>query len=229
MRRTTALGSATLAAALALGGTAAHAAPTTPLAIGDPGSLAVFDVDDFLAPLPSSKVQYDYLKMLTALQGLANRDEPQLYLLGSSSGFAEQNGFDPDEYWLDDLSTGGRLLDGTTQEVVTDVEDLIDAFSSAVDGVVVWDGAVPATANLASTAAGVENLLPVRYDATAGSAYDLLVTQLGLPVKLDLTGLFTGSGTVPGSATPSTGSAKNDAYIWAKERWLDTGRPTRPS
>ena len=223
MRRSTALGSAALAATLALGGTAAHADPVAPLAIGDPGTIAVFDVDDFLAPLPSSKIQYDYLKMLTALQGLANRDEPQLYLLGSTNGLAEQNGFDPDQYWLDDLSSGGRLLDGTTQEVVTDLDDLLDAFSSVVEGVVVWDTALPATANVASTAAGIENLLPVRYDTTPGSAYDLLVTQLGLPVALDLTGLFTGTGSIPGSTTPSTGSAKNDAYIWAKERWLDTG------
>ena len=68
-----------------------------------------------------------------------------------------------------------------------------------------------------ATAAGVEGGIAVRKDATAGSMYNYLVNTKGLPVLIDLTGKFTGTGTIWQTSTPSTGSAKCDAYIWAKE------------
>jgi hypothetical protein len=74
-----------------------------------------------------------------------------------------------------------------------------------------------------------EDLLPVRYDPQPGSLYDRLTRGLRLPVRLWLVqtngaSLFTGKGNVPGSKRPSTGSAKCDAYIWAIERWIKTGK-----
>jgi hypothetical protein len=33
-----------------------------------------------------------------------------------------------------------------------------------------------------------------------------------------------GAETLPGSDTPSTGSPKTDAYLWAKENYLDSGK-----
>ncbi|WP_148211894.1 hypothetical protein [Thermobaculum terrenum] len=50
-----------------------------------------------------------------------------------------------------------------------------------------------------------------------------------LPMKVSLvrpdgSSLFTGSGKIPGTSVPSRGSAKCDAYLWAKIRYLDTGR-----
>jgi len=40
----------------------------------------------------------------------------------------------------------------------------------------------------------------------------------------DGTPVFTGKGKIPGTDQESTGSAKNDAYRWAKARYLDAGR-----
>jgi hypothetical protein len=41
---------------------------------------------------------------------------------------------------------------------------------------------------------------------------------------VNLVGKFTGSGTIPGTARASTGSRKCDAYVWALEHYLRTGK-----
>ncbi len=106
----------------------------------------------------------------------------------------------------------GRLLPASREK-----------FSAARSRACRWDPAVPATSNVATTAAGVEDLLPVRAAAGTESLADSLA-KLGLKLQLDLAGKFTGSGLIPDSETRSTGSAKCDAYLWAKARYLDTGR-----
>ena len=104
---------------------------------------------------------------------------------------------------------------------VSSLESLVQTFRSNYNGVVLYDLHVPATSNVASTAAGCEDLLPIPYDPSSGSVYDRLVVHgPRLPVKLRLlhadgSALFTGS---------ETGSAKCDAYLWAERRYLDTGR-----
>ena len=60
----------------------------------------------------------------------------------------------------------------------------------------------PATSNLASTLAGIEDLLCLRYDTSAGSLYTELVTNGTLVVKrsfvnADGSSMFTGTGTIP--------------------------------
>jgi hypothetical protein len=91
------------------------------------------------------------------------------------------------------------------------------ALAAAVKGVVLYDPTVPATSNVASTIAGVESLLPVAYRPNGGPAtvYHQLVTSGVLKVELNLVGRFTGA---------RTGSAKCDAYLWAKETYLDSGK-----
>ncbi len=194
-------------------------------AAGD--TLYVFDLEAYLGSLgASTKVQYDYLKFATALQGLANRDKPQIYFMFKNTG-----GQDMDQYWFDKLSEPGEYLADFNSVTETDFWALVNRFKSLTNGLVLWDENVPATANVASTIAGVEGLLPVRYDTAANSLYNELMDNQGYAasdVKKNLVGMFTGTGTIPDSSTPSTGSTKNDAYIWAKEQYLDTGK-TNPS
>ncbi len=213
-----------LCALLLLGATAPlNAQP----AAASANTLYVFDLESFINGVSTdSKVQYDYLKLATALQGLVNRDTPQLYFLFKTNGFAQNLGEDMDQYWYDKLTEPGEYLAGFTRQTVTDFWWLVEHFSAAYGGLVLWDEEVPATANVASTIAGVENLLPVRYDTAAGSLYKALLGKgfTQADIKKNLVGMFTGSGTIPGSSTPSTGSAKNDAYLWAKENYLDTGK-----
>lgn len=155
-------------------------------------------------------LRYDTLKLVATLQGLVNRESPRLAirLLGGSGQSGPVN---VDDYWLE-IFRQGWLKD---REIVRvdNLEALWTLFPEALTGAVLWDPKVPATSNVASTICGVEGWLPVR----AGSAlYDLVVAagpKLG--VKISLVDRFDGH---------DSGSAKNDAYRWAKGEYLDKGR-----
>ncbi|MCC6142691.1 MAG: hypothetical protein IT368_02680 [Candidatus Hydrogenedentes bacterium] len=164
--------------------------------------LVYFDVNAAFAELPDDSVlRYDALKFVTALQGLVNRDEPRLAI----------RMMDVDDYWLGKMQV--EWLKDRSVERLSSLEALVSHFQEDMAGAVVWDPAVPATANVAATVCGVEGWLPVR----GGSALYERVVAGGpkLPVKLDLTGKFDGS---------ESGSAKCDAYLWAKREYLDQGR-----
>ena len=162
--------------------------------------------------------------LIAALQGLVNREHPRLYITYVAGDTGKPGGID--RFWLDHLRAPGGWLAQTPLHPLPTLESLIQTFRPHIKGVVLYDLHVPATSNVASTAAGCENLLPIPYDPAPGSVYDRLVVHgPRLPVKLRLlhadgSPLFTGA---------ETGSAKCDAYLWAKRRYLDTGLcdPTR--
>jgi len=217
--------------ALPLAGAASAAGPADVL----DGTLYIFDLKTFLGALPDSTARYDYFKLATALQGLVNRSKPQIYFLYESTSFNVQQGFDVDAFWLEQLSAQGKYLSGCVKDydAYPPTPDgfyaLLVDFSAFYDGFVLWDNDVPATANVASTAAGVRNLLPVRYaPGSASSLYHALFVEEPVrynlsEIKLDLVGKFTGQGSIWETGESSTGSAKNDAYLWAKAKYLDTG------
>ncbi|MGQ9525390.1 MAG: GxGYxYP domain-containing protein [Armatimonadota bacterium] len=168
---------------------------------------------------------FDEAHLVACLQGIVNRGGPRLYLDAIHDG-----GRSIDLYWLDKLTKPGGWLHGRGLERIDSLEALIRRFRRSVRGVVVWDPSVPATSNAASTAAGCENLLPIRYDRDPDSLFSRLVLSgPKLPVKVwlvsrDGTSMFTGTGTVPGTSRRSMGSAKADVYVWAIERYLKPGR-----
>lgn len=171
---------------------------------------------------------WDEVHFISSLQGIVNRRGPRLYTF--FVGGEGQRTFDL--YWLDRLREKGEWLADYTLAPLPDIDSLVRQFRGSIKGLVVYDEKVPSTSNVASTIAGVESLVCVRFDATPGSLYHrLAVDQSGpkLPVRRwlinnDGRSMFTGKGIIPGTATPSTGSAKCDAYIWAKEKYLDTGK-----
>ncbi len=164
--------------------------------------------------------EYDTLIFLTTLQGLVNRNQPQLYL-----NHAPQDGdtASVDMFWLEQYQKADQSYGWLAQAEIIELsslEEVLDTFADGVEGVVLWDTAVPATLNVATTIAGVENLAVLR----AGSEISPLVTG-HLEIKQSLVDMFKpGATTLPGSNTPSSGSAKNDAYLWAKENFLDTDK-----
>jgi len=114
-----------------------------------------------LRPLPA-----DWQFLLFTLQGLVNRQKPQLYFL-----------FNPtDELWLDWLQKRGWVK---ATEKVLDARDLLPRFRSLVKGMVIYDPLLPATKNVATMICGVE-------DAVAASPR--LAKDLNLPVIADLRG-----------------------------------------
>ncbi len=69
---------------------------------------------------------------------------------------------------------------------IDSIEQLLDRFQAAYRGAVVWDEQVPATSNLASTIAGCDDLLPLRFDPRDGSLYRRL-TQAGRLARCEFT------------------------------------------
>jgi hypothetical protein len=166
---------------------------------------------------------WDTMHVLTALQGLANRESPRFYLF-----CCRQFGMDTDRFWFDWFRGEDGWFRHAEIRSLPDLDSVVACFRSSFDGLVVYDGNVPATAAIASTAAGVERLLPVRYDPAPDSVFARLRGRQ-LPVKLwlvhpDGSALFNGRDPVPGLAEPSSGSPKIDAYRWALGRYLVPGR-----
>jgi hypothetical protein len=165
--------------------------------------------------------------LVAALQGLVNRDVPSLYIRFVDS---QRGGRNVDDYWFEQLAEPGQWLHGREKETVTDIAELVRTYRRQIRGVVVYDPAVAATSNVASMVAGADGLLPVRYDSSPESLYMRIVAGgLKLPVKCRLvnpdgSSLFTGKGRIPGTDWVSTGSAKCDAYLWAKILYMDTGK-----
>lgn len=186
-------------------------------------SLYTFDLYDYMLNVAlDAEEQYDIANLVTTLQGLVNRDGQRLFIR-----FQQSNNFsdDTDGYWLKELTKEDAWLADKTVVPVKSPMTLLNLFKQYYTGFAAWDPAVPATVNAVATACGVENLLPVRYSAVRNSLYWYVKNCeefAGKPVKVDLSGKFEGGGTVYGTETPSTGSRKNDVYIWAKETYLDT-------
>lgn len=189
-------------------------------------AIVVFDLSEELATLDALdpvalRRHYDKVLAVTCLQGIVNRDAPRLFVRYNAEA---------DDFWFEKMTEPGAWLGDRKIERIGDLQELLRRFAGEPKGLVVWDEAVPATSNVAATVAGVEDLLAVRYDPSAGSLYQTLTTGTdALPVVQRLIGadgepLFTGSGKIPGTSRESSGSAKNDAYVWLLENYIKPGR-----
>jgi hypothetical protein len=168
---------------------------------------------------------WDEAHLVFALQGLANRTTPALFVRWIRQ---------PDDFWWQQMVQQGAWLDGRKVVRLDNLDSLLQHFTHVYEGAVVWDETVPATSNLASTIAGCDRLLPLRYDSSKRSLHARLTDPAPdstpkVPVKTRLinedgSALFTGQGTVPGTKLISTGSAKNDAYHWLIEHYLRSGK-----
>lgn len=149
------------------------------------------------------------------VQGLVNRQAPRLFISFT----------DDDVNWLARITEPGALCDGWKVREITYTQ-MLTLFRGYIKGMILFDpdpstGAISSSL-AAATAAGIEGGIAVRKDPTS-YVYRWL-NSIGVPVLMDISGKFTGSGTIYDSTTASTGSAKCDAYIWAKEHYIDTGK-----
>lgn len=188
--------------------------------------IVVFDLADELRSLDAAdpaalRRHYDKVLLTSCLQGLVNRHEPRLFVRYNAA---------PDDFWFAKATEAGAWLAGRNIVRVGTVTGLLEKFPDAARGLVIWDERVPATSNVAATLAGVEDLLAVRFDPAAGSLYQELSSgpkawRIARRLLHENGGpLFTGSGIIPGTRLNSTGSAKNDAYIWLLEHFIRSGR-----
>jgi len=157
---------------------------------------------------------WDQLQVASALQGIVNRDAPRLYVL--MVGVSGRT----DRYWLANLQK--TWLKQSDPKTLGSLKEALPLFRNRVKGLVAWDETVPATSNVAETISGLKDLLPIRYDPSPGSLYSYLSSdpagpRLPLVVRIPH---FTGIGSIPGTPNPSSGSAKDDAYLWAASKYL---------
>jgi hypothetical protein len=173
----------------------------------------------------NAKAVWDPLHTLATLQGIVNRQSPRLYLF-----YIENAGINIDRYWWDKYRQEGKWLEKATVTQCRDMVELVTLFKKEIAGAVVYDPNVAATSNVASSIAGVDNLIAVRYDADPNSLYSKLILngpQIEVKVWLvneDGSSLFTGVGVVPGTDRASSGSTKVDAYLWFIEHYMKKGK-----
>lgn len=178
-----------------------------------------------LEDIRGRNVTWDDVHLIAALQGIVNRDNPQLYIFG-----VDRDQMDIDKYWWNKYRKKGEWLYRKETITYDSIEELVDAYANYIEGIVVYDENVASTSNVASAVAGAENLLPIRYDTDKQSLYTRLVLNgPKLDVKCwlinkDGTSMFTGEGIIPGTQRKSTGSIKNDPYIWYIENYMKKGK-----
>lgn len=188
----------------------------------DLNTLYYFDLKEYVKQFNDTRYGYDVINLICTLQGLVNRNNNLLYvkLTGATGSMTVDS---VDDFWLSELTKSGAYLGNKNIKVINKPATLLRLFRGFYNGLVSWDEKVPATVNTASTACGVENLLPVRYDSKQGSLYNILTQEYNLNVQIDLHNRFTGKDLIWETNEFSTGSAKNDAYIWAYKKYMDKG------
>jgi hypothetical protein len=145
---------------------------------------------------------YDEAMAVACLQGIINRAGPLVYLLS-------RNNTRP-RYWLDLLSRDGRWLQGREPKTLKDLDALRALAGERLKGAVIWEPTVPASANVATIIAGVEDGVVLSPELA-----ERYLKRWQLKVLVDLRAQFTGA---------DTGSTKNDAYRWAIREYLAKGR-----
>lgn len=187
------------------------------------GSVVTFDMQ-YLNQLDANSPEdartiWENVHTVATLQGIVNRLIPQLYLFYVE---VPNKGINIDRYWWNKFRQSGKWIGGASIESVQSVSELVDKFKENIKGAVVYDPNVPATSNLASSIAGVEDLVAVCYNTDPNSLYSkLILNGPKIPVKVwllneDGTSMFTGSGT--------GGTSKTDAYRWFIDNYLRPGK-----
>lgn len=163
-----------------------------------------FDEDAWFivsGPTGSGETKYDEAIALACMQGIMNRESShKVYIQANAET----------EDWLEIMRSEGRWMEDVSFVELSGFAELLRYGQEYIKTVIIWDENVPATINVATTIAGVEDGIVM-----SASFYKKYQAQLREDIKLvDLRGQFDGS---------VTGSAKNDAYAWAIENYLETG------
>lgn len=175
------------------------------------------------------KELWDVMHLTSTLQGIVNRDEAQFYIRYVESPIGEK-GVCVDDYWWNKYRQQGQWLAGRDTVEIKNIKDAVLKFRNKIKGVVVYDSNVASTSNIASSLAGIEDLIAIRFDISPNSLYNQIVLNgPKIPVKRwlvnkDGSSIFTGNGKVYDTNLPSTGSKKNDAYAWFIEKYVKTGK-----
>ena len=158
---------------------------------------------------------WDDIHTATTLQGNVNRHQPRLFY-----NYIVEGNTEIDSYWWNKYRQKGEWLAKRDTIVYKSIDELVQTYKKDINGAVIYDSRVASTSNVASAVAGCDNLIAVRYDERPNSLYQRLIKN-GPKIKpkvwlvnKDGSSMFTGTGIIPGTDRLSTGSIKNDPYIW---------------
>ena len=96
-----------------------------------------------------TQASYDEAMAVASLQGIINRASPDLYVLSRTNARPQ--------FWLDLLAKEGRWLQGRELKPQPDLGALVKLAGKRLKGAIIWDPAVPASINVATTLAGVHD------------------------------------------------------------------------
>ncbi|MBO7341076.1 MAG: hypothetical protein J6U87_00165, partial [Clostridia bacterium] len=144
--------------------------------------------------------RYDESVAIACVQGIMNRESPNKVYL---------NDRNETPIWLEIMQEEGRWLEGQEFLELSSFTELLELSIDYIKKVIIWDPELPATVNVACTMAGVEDGI-----AMTQKMYDEYKDILVGKEVFSLVDMFTGE---------VTGSAKNDAYRWAIENYLEPG------
>lgn len=173
----------------------------------------------------NAEMAWEHTHLVASLQGVVNKKGPKLYI-----NLIYNDGESIDRYWWDMFRKPGKWLFNKDTISYSNIEALVSAYQKEINGAVVYDPKVASTSNVASAVAGADNLIVIRFDKDPNSLYHRIIeTGPKIPVKVWLVekngkSLFNGQGNVFGTNRKSTGSAKNDAYIWFIENYFKKGK-----
>lgn len=198
---------------------------------GSNGKIGVLDMRHLLeldlTDPANVKKTWDELHALSTLQGIVNREKPVFYIK-----YVVEGNTCIDEYWWNKYRQPGKWLAGKDTFQLKTIDEAIHYYKKDIKGVVVYDPHVASTSNVASSIAGAENLMAVKYDPTPTSLYSRVVLN-GPKLKVkewlinpDGTSKFTAKGNIPDTDLPSSGSLKNDPYLWFIEKYMKKGKCT---
>ena len=179
----------------------------------DDGKFVYLDLKDYSSysgtPTEEELTElWDVLHVASCVQGIVNREKPRVYI-----SYTKEASFNTDDFWWNIYRQPGKWLSGTYVEQTKSVTAVVRKFKSFFKGLVVYDPNVASTSNVASTIAGVEDLIAVRYDPSSNSMYSRL-KALGLKEKV---WLLNEDGT-------SKFKKKTEPYEWAIENYLEKGK-----
>lgn len=185
--------------------------PADPVVVND-GDIVILDLSqwrDITAKDSLGVVRlWETMHLTSTMQGIVNRDQPRLYIK-----YISTDGVEVDQFWWDKCVGEGKWLSGRRTVTMYDPVKVLDLFRDKIQGMVVYDPAVASTSCVASTVAGAEDCVAVRYDMRPGSVYTRLV-QREIPVKV---WLLNQDGT-------SKFHTKLEPYRWAVDNYLKTGK-----
>ena len=160
-------------------------------------------------------MEHDLMRFIVSLQGLVNRDytegKPVIYINDDSN----------DKFWMDYILSTDKMMNGYQTVKITSFDQFLDIFKTQIKycGIILWDPDVPSTANVSATICGLDGYIPVKNDTSSTGLLTRLKKE-NIAQKMDLTGKFTGKGTIPDTKIKSSGSSKCDAYLWAVEKYM---------